>query len=89
MNSNQTKNKDIKLERKLSPINVWALAFGCIIGWGAFVMPGNTFLCKAGPAGTAIAMSIAALIMIVIALNYNFMVVRFPIAGGEFNYVQK
>lgn len=89
MNNNQTKNKDIKLERKLSPINVWALAFGCIIGWGAFVMPGNTFLCKAGPAGTAIAMSMAALIMIVIALNYNFMVVRFPIAGGEFNYVQK
>ena len=78
-----------KLDRKLSPINVWALAFGCIIGWGAFVMPGNTFLCKAGPAGTAIAMGIAALIMIVIALNYNFMVVRFPVAGGEFNYVQK
>ena len=31
-----------KLEKKLSTISVWALAFGCIIGWGAFVMPGET-----------------------------------------------
>lgn len=89
MKGKKYNSKEIKLERKLSPINVWALAFGCIIGWGAFVMPGNTFLCKAGPAGTAIAMGIAAVIMIVIALNYNFMVIRFPVAGGEFNYVQR
>ena len=32
-------DKEAKLEKKLSPINVWALALGCIIGWGAFVMP--------------------------------------------------
>ena len=80
--------KDIKLERKLSPLNVWALALGCIIGWGAFVMPGNTFLVKAGPLGTAIAMAISALIMIIIAFNYNYMVNRFPIAGGEFIYTK-
>ena len=53
---------ELKLEKKLSPLNVWALALGCIIGWGAFVMPGNTFLGKAGPLGTAIAMGAAALI---------------------------
>ena len=29
---------DVKLERKLNPLNVWALALGSIIGWGAFVM---------------------------------------------------
>lgn len=78
-----------QLEKKLSPINVWALAFGCIIGWGAFVMPGNTFLGSAGTAGTAIAMGIAALIMIVIAFNYNYMINRYPVAGGEFTYTQK
>lgn len=81
--------KEVKLEKKLSPINVWALALGCIIGWGAFVMPGNTFLGKAGPLGTAIAMGIATLIMIVIAFNYNFMINKFPVAGGEFTYTQK
>lgn len=86
MDSNQN---EVKLQKKLSPINVWALALGCIIGWGAFVMPGNTFLGKAGPLGTAIAMGIAAVVMIIIAFNYNFMINHFPIAGGEFTYTQK
>lgn len=79
-------DNNVKLEKKLSPINVWSLALGCIIGWGAFVMPGNTFLVKAGPLGTAIAMGIAALIMIVIAFNYNYMINKYPVAGGEFSY---
>ncbi len=81
--------EQVKLEKKLSPINVWSLALGCIIGWGAFVMPGNTFLGNAGPLGTAIAMGIAALIMIIIAFNYNFMINKYPVAGGEFTYTQK
>ena len=83
------KNENVKLEKKLSPLNVWSLALGCIIGWGAFVMPGNTFLGKAGPLGTAIAMGIAALIMIIIAFNYNFMISKYPVAGGEFTYTQR
>lgn len=83
------KNKNIQLEKKLSPINVWSLALGCIIGWGAFVMPGNTFLGNAGPLGTAIAMGIAAVIMIIIAFNYNYMINKYPVSGGEFIYTQK
>ncbi|MBR5252025.1 MAG: hypothetical protein IKV52_04305, partial [Oscillospiraceae bacterium] len=43
------------------------IALGSIIGWGAFVMPGTTFLPKAGPMGTLIGMSVAACIMIIIA----------------------
>lgn len=74
------------LEKKLSPVNVWSLALGCIIGWGAFVMPGNTFLINAGPLGTAIAMGLAAVIMCVIAFNYNYMIQKYPVAGGEFTY---
>ncbi len=83
------KENPVQLEKKLSPLNVWSLALGCIIGWGAFVMPGNTFLVKAGPLGTAIAMGIASLVMIVIAFNYNYMVNKFPVAGGEFIYTQQ
>lgn len=78
-----------QLQRKLSPLNVWAVALGSIIGWGAFVMPGNTFLPNAGPLGTVIAMGIAALIMISIAFNYNYMINKFPVAGGEFTYTQE
>jgi len=81
--------EEAKLERKLSPINVWSLAFGCIIGWGAFVMPGNTFLGKAGPLGTFIAMLIASLVMIIIAFNYSFMINHHPVAGGEFTYANE
>lgn len=79
-------SSEVKLQRKLSPINVWSLALGSIIGWGAFVMPGNTFLPNAGPLGTAIAMGLAALIMICIAFNYDYMINHFPVAGGEFTF---
>ena len=53
----------------LSRLDVWALSLSCIIGWGAFVMPGTTFLPVAGPLGTAIAMVVSALITGVIAVN--------------------
>ncbi len=82
----EQKTAEVKLQKKLSPLNVWALALGSIIGWGAFVMPGNTFLPNAGPLGTAIAMGLAALIMICIAFNYDYMINRFPVAGGEFTF---
>jgi amino acid transporter len=80
--------KEVKLERKLGPLNVWSLALGCIIGWGAFVMPGTTFLPNAGPLGTVIAMAIATLIMTIIAFNYNYMINIYPVAGGEFSYTE-
>ena len=33
--------KEDKLEKKLNPMSVWAIAFGCIIGWGSFINPGK------------------------------------------------
>ena len=80
---------DVKLEKKLNPLNVWALAFGCIIGWGSFVNPGKKFLPNSGPAGTAIAMVLGALIMIVIAMSYSYMVPKYPEAGGEFTFTKR
>ena len=50
-------------ERKkklLSALSVWVLTFGCVIGWGAFVMPGTTFLPSAGPLGTVLTMLVSA-----------------------------
>ncbi len=77
-----------KLTPKLSAFETWSLAFGGILGWGAFVMPGNLFLPTAGPVGAAIAFAIAAVIMSVIALNFHYMMNRRPIAGGPFIYAQ-
>lgn len=77
------------LQRQLSPTHVWAIAFGCIIGWGAFINPGKKFLPNSGVYGTSIAMILGALVMFVIAYAYAYMVPKNPKAGGEFNYTKK
>ena len=79
---------DSRLNRHLSPLHVWSLAFGCIIGWGAFMMPGTTFLPTAGTLGTTLAMIIGAFVMVVISLSYSYMVSRHPKAGGEFVFAR-
>ena len=75
--------------RHLSPLAVWALSFGCSVGWGAFVMPGTTFLPIAGPLGTVIGILIGALVMFVIGVNYHFLMNRYPDSGGIFTFTKK
>ncbi|MBQ9522163.1 MAG: amino acid permease [Oscillospiraceae bacterium] len=65
------------------------MSFGCAVGWGAFVMPGTTFLPIAGPLGTALGMLIGGLIMLIIGVNYHYMMKRYPDAGGTFTYTKK
>ena len=77
-----------ELQKSLNPINVWAIAFGCIIGWGSFINPGKKFLPNSGVAGTAIAMVLGALVMIIIAFSYAYMVPKYPKAGGEFTFTK-
>ncbi len=90
--SNETKTADAEnkagLARYLSPLETWALSFGCAVGWGAFVMPGTTFLPCAGPIGTAVGMLIGSLVMLVIGWNYIAMMKRYPDAGGTFSYAK-
>lgn len=76
------------LQKQLSPTHVWAIAFGCIIGWGSFINPGKKFLPNSGVAGTAIAMLFGALVMIIIAKSYAYMVPKYPKAGGEFTFTK-
>ena len=80
---------DKSLQKQLSPLHVWALAFGCIIGWGSFVNPGKKFLPNSGVAGTAIAMALGALVMIIIAVSYAYMIPKYPKAGGEFTFTKE
>lgn len=77
-----------RLRRQLSPINVWAIAFGCVIGWGSFINPGKKFLPNSGVAGTAIAMVLGAMVMIIIAFSYAYIVPKYPSAGGEFSFAR-
>ena len=84
----ENKENNTTLKRQLSPINVWAIAFGCVIGWGSFINPGKKFLPNSGVAGTAIAMVLGALVMVVIAMSYAYMVPKYPKAGGEFTFTK-
>ncbi len=87
MSNNETNNSE-SLQRQLNPMHVWAIAFGCIIGWGSFINPGKKFLPNSGVAGTAIAMLLGALVMVIIAFSYAYMVPKFPKAGGEFTFTK-
>ncbi|MBQ6322133.1 MAG: APC family permease [Lachnospiraceae bacterium] len=81
-------NSQAELKRQLNPMHVWAIAFGCVIGWGSFINPGKKFLHTSGVAGTAIAMILGALVMIIIAFSYAYMVPKYPKAGGEFTFTK-
>ena len=86
----EEKNNPIKpLDRYLFPIDVWGIAFGCMVGWGVFAMPGTTFLPVAGPAGTLIAMLVSLLIMLVIARNFHYLLGRSSMTGGIHSYAKE
>ena len=88
MSVNTPSTNDNQLKRQLNPMHVWAIAFGCVIGWGSFINPGKKFLSTSGVAGTAIAMILGALVMIIIAFSYAYMVPKYPKAGGEFTFTK-
>ncbi len=72
-------------KRNLRKSDVWALALGAIIGWGCFVMPGTTFLPKAGPSAI-LGVLIGGGMMAVISLSYGYCIKKYPLSGGEFVY---
>lgn len=87
-NGNTAQGNNSHFVRYLSPLGVWALAFGCAVGWGAFMMPGTTFLPIAGPVGTAVGIAIGAFVMFIIGVNYHFLMNRYPDAGGTFAFTK-
>ena len=84
----EMKQNEPGLRKQLSPMHVWAIAFGCVIGWGSFINPGKKFLPNSGVAGTAIAMFLGAVVMMIIAFSYAYMVPKYPKAGGEFTFTK-
>ena len=82
------KKKTQSLPKYLSPLGALALSFGCAVGWGAFVMPGTTFLPIAGPVGTILGIIIGGLIMLLIGANYHYLMNIHPDDGGIYTYTK-
>ncbi len=89
MNIPSKQNHNKKFTPYLSAFGAWALAFGCAVGWGSFVMPGGTFLPIGGPVGSAIGLGLGALIMLIIGINYHYLMNLYPGAGGTYTYTKK
>ncbi|ECL0993433.1 APC family permease [Campylobacter jejuni] len=65
--------------------NILFFCIGCIIGWGAFALPGVLFL-DLGFLNSIIGLLLGALLIIIIATNYFKLSQIFPQTGGEFLY---
>ena len=85
----EIKNQVKPLDRYLRPVDVWGMAFGCMVGWGVFAMPGTTFLPAAGPAGSVISLIIGMAVMLVIAKNLSYLMGRTSITGGIYSYTKE
>lgn len=78
--------QDVQFEKKLSPLGVWGLAIGAMIGWGCFVMPGDQLLPDAGPIGATLGLILGACMIVIISFSYSYLISKYPVSGGEFVY---
>ena len=73
------------LVRVLGRLDVIAIAFGAMIGFGWIVLTGG-FLEDAGSGGTALAFVLGGIVVGLVGLTYAELVSAMPSAGGEHNY---
>ena len=76
------------LKRVLGRIDVLALGFGAMIGFGWVVLTGD-WLINAGTLGSVLAMVTGGIIMAVVGLTYAELCAAMPKAGGEHNYIMR
>lgn len=69
--------------------NIIFLCVGCIIGWGAFVLPQDLFLSQIGLFESIIGLFLGGVAISVIASNYTFLLKRLRKSGGEFYFTLK
>jgi amino acid transporter len=75
------------MTHRLTRTDVIMIVIGAIIGWGAFVLPGTTFLPDAGVLNTAIGLAVGGLAIVFIQQGYHVMFRRWSGRGGEPGYV--
>lgn len=71
-----------KFEKVLNKKDIFALAFGAMIGWGWVVLAGD-WVSKAGALGSIIAFLIGGIMVVFVGLTYAELTSAMPKCGGE------
>lgn len=74
------------MKKILSQKDLFSIALGAIIGWGAFVLPGNFFLKSAGVTNTAVGFFVAVIMLFFIEQCYCVLMKLHSASGGEFTF---
>lgn len=75
------------MSKKVSKLGLLTMSIGGMIGWGAFMQPGLTFLPQAGLLNTIIGMFIGLVMVSTIASCYGIILNKTPDSiGGEYSY---
>ena len=74
--------------KNISIFGAFALSIGTAIGWGSFVVIGSSYVSKAGPLGSIIALIIGMLIMLVVGYNYYYMMTKYKDNGGIYSFAK-
>ena len=71
-----------RLKKTLGRVEVFALAFGTMVGWGWIRLP-SQWIDYAGVLGAVVAFLVGGLMCIFVGLTYAELTSAFPLAGGE------
>ncbi|MCQ2017129.1 APC family permease [Clostridium butyricum] len=74
--------EDSKFQRVLSKKDIFAIAFGAMIGWGWVVMAGD-WIKGAGTLGSIMAFIIGGIMVLFVGLTYAELTAAMPQCGGE------
>lgn len=73
-------------DTKIGKVELFSIAFGSIIGWGAFILPGNVFLPKFGVLNTLIGFAVAVVMLFFIENSYFRVFKAMPKSIGEYGF---
>lgn len=76
------------LPRTLSPLRLFALSFGTIIGVGWITVLG-VWLSQGGALGAVVGFLLGGLLILIIAVVYTEAALMFPVSGGEVAYAYR
>ncbi|MEK6202841.1 MAG: APC family permease [Psychrobacter sp.] len=77
-----------ELKKSLGTLDVIALAFGAMVGWGWVVLAGGWIL-SAGTWGAMLAFLIGGIAVILIGVTYAELAASMPVTGGEHTYTHR